>query len=86
MPNSRLNKLKSKIKNGTELSLNLSSKLIGSFNNEINFPHKLLLTNTQVSKICKTFVNGSSANRKFWKTQLSKMMESGGILGGLLVA
>ena len=29
---------------------------------ENNFPHKLLLTNTQVSKLCKTFANRSSAN------------------------
>ena len=35
-------------------------------NDEINFQHKLLLTNTQVSKICKAFANGS-ANMKFAK-------------------
>ena len=46
--NSKLNKLKSAIKNETEVTLNLSSNLIGSFNDETNFPHKLLLTNTQV--------------------------------------
>ena len=45
-----------------------------------------MLTDTQVSKICKAFVNGSSANIKFSKTQLSKMIQSGGILGELLVA
>ena len=27
-----------------------------------NFPHKLLLAKTQVSRICKVFVNGSSAS------------------------
>ena len=43
-----------------------------------NFPHKLSLTNTQVSNIPKTFVNGSSANIKISKTQLSKMIHSGG--------
>ena len=36
------------IKNGTEVTLNLSSNLIGNSNDETNFPHKLLLTNTQV--------------------------------------
>ena len=45
-----------------------------------------MLTDAQVSKICKAFVNGSSANIKFSKTQLSKMIQSGGILGELLVA
>ena len=40
---------------------------IGNFNDETNFPHKLLLTDTQVSKIRKAFENGSSANVKFSK-------------------
>ena len=39
LSNSQLNKLKSAIKNGTEVTLNLSSNLIGSSNDEINFPH-----------------------------------------------
>ena len=39
------------LKNGTEITLNFSSNLIGNFNNETNFPHKLLLTNTQVSRL-----------------------------------
>ena len=45
---------------GTEVTLNLSSNLIRSSNDETNFPHKLLLTDTQVSKIRKAFANGSS--------------------------
>ena len=45
---SQLNKLKTKIKNGTEANLNLSSNITRDSNNENNFPHKLLLTNTQV--------------------------------------
>ena len=49
MSNSRFNKLKSEIKNGTEVSLKLSSNIVGDFNDENNFPHKLSLTNTQVS-------------------------------------
>ena len=39
--NLQLNKLNSGIKNGTEVSLNLSSNVIGNFNGEYNFPHKL---------------------------------------------
>ena len=69
MSNSQLNKLKSGIKNGTEVTLNLSSNLIGNYNDETNFPLKLLLTNTQVWKIRKAFANGSSAIIKFSKTQ-----------------
>ena len=77
MSNSQLNKLKSAIKHGTEVTLNLSSNLMGSSNDETNFPQKLLLTNTQDSHICKTFANGSPANIKFSKTQLSKIQSGG---------
>ena len=63
LSNSKLNKLKFAIKNGTGLTLNLSSNFIGSFNDETNCPHKLVLTNRQLSKIRKA--NGSSANIKF---------------------
>ena len=66
--NSQLNKVKFAIKNGIEVSLNLSSNMIINSNEEINFAHKLLLTDTQVSKIQKTFRNGSSSNPKFSKT------------------
>ena len=59
LSNSQLNKLKSGIKSGTEVTLKLSSNLVGDSNDENNFPHKLLLTNTQVSKLCKAFANKS---------------------------
>ena len=75
LSNSRLKKLKSEIKNGTEVTLNLSSYIAGTSNDETNFPHKLLLTNIQVSKLRKTFANDSSANIKFSKTHLLKMMQ-----------
>ena len=45
---SQLNKLKYAIKNGTEVTLKFSSNLIGCSNNETNFLHKLVLTDTQV--------------------------------------
>ena len=38
--NSQLNKLKTAIKNGTEVTSNLSSTLIGNSNDETNFSHK----------------------------------------------
>ena len=84
--NSQLNKLKSVVKNGTEVTLNVSSNLIGNSNDETKFSHKLLLTGTQVSKIRKAFPNGSSANIEFSKTELSKMIQSGGVLGVFLLA
>ena len=52
--------------------------------NEINFPHKLLSTNRQVVNLCKTFAKKSSTDIKLSKTQLSKMIQSGGFLGRLL--
>ena len=79
--NSQLNKLKPATKSWTEITLNLSSKLLGNSNDETNFPHKLLLTDTQVSKIRKAFANTSSANIKFSKIELSKLIQSGGTLG-----
>ena len=69
--------MKSGIKHATKVTLNLSSNLIGNYNDETNFPHELLLTNKQVSKIRKAFANHSSANIKFSKTQFSKMISSG---------
>ena len=82
LSNPQLKKLKSGIKNGTKVNLNLSSNLIGNSIDETNFPHKILLTDTQVSKICKDFANGSSANINFSKTQLSKIVQLRGFLFG----
>ena len=55
LSNSQLNKLKSGIKNGTEIILKISSCVVGDSNDENNFTHKLLLTNTQVSRLRKAF-------------------------------
>ena len=51
LSNPQLNKLKSKIENSTQLTLNLSPNLTGDSNDEINFPHTLLLTNTSFVKL-----------------------------------
>ena len=51
LSNLQLNKLKSAVKKRSEVTLNLLSNLIGNSNDENNFPHKLLLTYTQVLKI-----------------------------------
>ena len=82
--NSQLDKLQSRIKNGTAITLNLSPNLIDDFNNETNFSHKLLLANAQVPKLCKTFENVSSANIQISKAQLSRTDQSGGFLGKIL--
>ena len=53
----QLNILKSGIKNGTEVTLNIPLNVIGDSNDEINFPDKLSLTDIEVS-------NNSSGNIK----------------------
>ena len=55
--------------------------MIDNANDATNFSHKLLLTNTQVSRLRKAFVDGSSAKIKLSKTQLHKRGKSGGFLG-----
>ena len=46
LSNSQLNELKSGIKIGTEVTLKLSSNVVSDSNDENNFSHKFLLTNT----------------------------------------
>ena len=78
------NSLNVKLSNSqlNEVVLRLLSNMIGD--NETNFAHKLLLTNRQVSNLRKAFSNHLSADIKLSKTQLSKMIQSGGFLGRLL--
>ena len=64
LPSSQFKKLKSAIRNDAEATLNLSSNAVDNSNDETNFPHKLLLTNTQVPRVWKAFANGSSADIK----------------------
>ena len=42
--------------------------MTGSSNDEYDFPHKLLLSNTQVSWLLKAFANDFSGNIKLSKT------------------
>ena len=84
LSSSQLTKLNSVIKDGTKVALNLSSNVAGDSADENNFPHKLLLTNTQVSQNRKAFGNGSSVNIQLSRTQLYKIVQSGGFSGRLL--
>ena len=58
--NPQFNKLKSRIKNGNEVSINLPSNVIGNCNDETNSPHKLLLINIQLLRLRK--VNNALAD------------------------
>ena len=82
LSNSQLNKLKSAIKNESEVVLRLSSNMIGD--DQTNFSHKLLLTNWQVANLCKAFANYLSTDIKLSKTQISNMIQSEGFLGRIL--
>ena len=84
LSNSQLSKLKSAIKNENDVVLRISSNMVGNSNDNTNFPHELLLTNRQVENIRKAFANHLSTDIKLSKTQLSKMIQSGGFLGRLL--
>ena len=52
--------------------------------NEASFPHKLLLTNREVANLRKAFAGKSSNDIKLSKTQIYKMIQSGGFLVKLL--
>ena len=53
--------------------------MIGNSNDQTNFPYKLLLTDTKLSRIRKAFANGLSANINFSKNY-------GGAVRGFLIS
>ena len=85
LTNSRLNKLKSAIKDKTHVVLRLSLNIIGNADDNTNFSHELLLTNTQIANFCKAFAKHTSEDIKLSRTQFSKMIQSGKFLGRILV-
>ena len=72
LSNSELNKLKSAIKNETDVVLRLSSIMIGSSVDNTNFSRKLLLTNRQVSILRKAFAKNISTDIKLSKNSIIK--------------
>ena len=64
--------------------MELSSNDVGDSNDENSILPKLLLTNTQISKFCKSFGNGFSSNIKLLNIQLHKIGQSVGFLRRLL--
>ena len=49
-----------------------------------NLPHEILLTTRQKTKVRYAFNNNMSTDLKLSKTQISKMIQSGGFLRSLL--
>ena len=62
--NSQLNKLKSSIKNETDVVLRISSNMVTNSNDNTNCPHELLVTNEQVANIRKAFAKNASTDIK----------------------
>ena len=54
--------------------------MISDSDDKINFPHELLLTNRQVANLRKAFANYLSTDITLSKTQISRMIQSGGFL------
>ena len=67
-----------------KVAIKLSSNVVGDSDNENNFPHKLLITNTQVFWLHKLLqIIPSSAHIRLSETQFHKIRQSGGSLGRL---
>ena len=62
LSNSQLNKLKSSIKNETDVVLRISSNMVGNSNDNTNFSNELLLTKRQVANI--SFAKNTSTDIK----------------------
>ena len=73
-------KLKDAVKDNTGTTLRIDLKMF----NGNDLPHELLLTTRQKTKLRNAFNNNMSADLKLSKTQISKIIQSGGFLGSLL--
>ena len=80
LSDTQLKKLKTSVKNKTGTSLRTSFKM---FNGK-GLPHALLLTTRQKTKLRNAFNNNMSTDLKLSRAQMSKIIQSGGLLGSLL--
>ena len=81
LSDSQLNKLKTAIKITQGLTLRMNIKMF----NGNNLPHEMLLTTRQKRKWRNAFENIMSTDIKLFKAQITKMIQSGGFLGSLLM-
>ena len=80
LSDSKLNRLRSAVRNQTGATLRINIKMF----NGNNLPHELLLTTRQKTKLKNAFDNNMSTGLKLSKAQISKIIQSGGSLGSLL--
>ena len=84
LSDSKLNKLKTAVKNRQGLTfVSLTWINIKMFNGN-NLPHELLLTTKQKTKLKNALENNISTDIKLSRLQMSKIIQSGGLLGTLL--
>ena len=79
LSDAQIKKLKDTVKDNTGTTLRINFKNVGS-----DLPHELLLTTRQKTKLRNAFNNNTSADIKLSKTQIAKIIQSGGFLGSLL--
>ena len=72
LSNSQLGKLKSSIKNKTDVVLRISSNMVGNSNDNTNFPNDILLTNRQVANVRKAFAKNTSTDINCQKLNYQK--------------
>ena len=80
LSDSQIKKLKDAIKDNTGTTLRINLKMFDG--NDL--PHELLLTTRQKTKLRNAFNNNVSTDLKLSKTQIVKIIQSGGFLGSLL--
>ena len=80
LTNVQLNKFKKAIKSNEGATLRLSISNV----NKNDTPHELLLTTRKNTKLRNAVNNNSANDKKLSKTQIKKIIQSGGYLGKLL--
>ena len=80
LTNIQLNKSKKPVKSNEGATLRLGIK---NFNKD-ELPHELLLTTRQNTKLRNAINNNLATDIKLSKTQIKKLIQSGGFLGKLL--
>ena len=80
LSDSQIKKLKDAVKDNAGTTLRINFKMF----DKNDSPHELLLTTRQKTKLRNASNNKTSADLKLSKTQIVKMIKSGGFLGSLL--
>ena len=74
LSNAQLKKLKDAVKDNTGTTLRINLRMFDGN----NLPHELLLTTRQKAQLRNAFNNNTSADIKISKTQIVKIIQSGG--------